>query len=286
MANLTGSWNPAAPSTTVKRASRAVRRAWVRQADLSADKPLTEREEQQRQAVERFTHWTTRDDWDALMRELFVRVVDGCPFAVGLFTHEVNRGSRRLRAMLNYNGGQDKALDYVARRFKLRHYQHIAESLEGLEPHERYDLYKIVSRGMGLPLYSLVYRIAHFVDPDCKAIVVFGGERLGGQMETHLKFAAGVLEQPTKTRASGSAPAPEESRYGELIAALRAADPRKLRQSGLDEERWTEVRKIVTGLSAIQDRFPQVLKAKFALLSKLVDDPPPVAEPWGPHSRA
>lgn len=183
-----------------------------------------------------------------------------------------------MRAMLNFNGGKEKTLDYVGRHFKLRHYEHISESLEGLEPHELYDLYKIVTPDLGLPLNSLLYKIAHFVKPDCKAIVVFGGERLGGQMEMHLKLAAGLLEQPTRTRAGDPAPAPEESRYPELIAALRAADPRKLRQSGLDEQRWTEVRKIVTGLSGIQDRFPQVLKAKFALLSKLVDDPPPIAD--------
>ncbi|MFI5401099.1 MAG: hypothetical protein ACHQZQ_08625 [SAR324 cluster bacterium] len=259
-------------------------KARVRQPAVSAEEALTLRQELQSRAVERFNHRTVRNDWDELMRELFERVVDGCPFAVGLFTRDVGPESRRYREMLNYNGGKTETVDYVLHHFKLGHYEHIAGSLEGLEPHERYDLYKIVSPGLGLPLNSLVYKIEHFFNPDLKAIVVFGGERLGGQMEAHLKMTTGLLERPAKSLAAQLALTPEESRYGEMIAALRAADPRKLRQSGLSRQGFAKIREIVTALGGMQDRFPQVLQAKFALLSRIVEDYPAAAKSSGPRN--
>jgi len=283
MTGSPGRRNAAAPVKTVGRHPRSVSKARVRQPAVTADMALTYRQEQQRHAVERFNHRTLRNDWDALMAELFARVVDGCPFAVGLFTRDVSPTSRRFRVMLNYNGGKEGMQDYVLRNFKPHHYDHIAGSLEGLEPHERFDLYKIVSGGLGLPLNSLVYKIEHFFNPDRKAIIVFGGERLGGQMEAHLKMTTGLLERPVQSLAAQHALAPEESRYSQLIAALREADPRKLRQSGLSEQRYAKIREIVTGLGGIQDRFPQVLQAKFALLSRLVEESPEAAKSAGPR---
>jgi hypothetical protein len=253
---------------------RYTRKAQVRPPPVSADLALSRRQEQQRQSVERFNHKTFRNDWDTLVRDLFVRVVDGCPFAVGMFTREDTLGVPRLRAMLNFNGARESMLYYVRRHFKLRHYNHIAGSLEGLAPHERFDLYKIVSPGLGLPLNSLVYKIEHYSDPSLKAVIIFGGERLGGQMEIHLKLTTSLLEQPAARTAAEHPTGPEESRYTQLIAALRAADPRKLRQSGLNEKRWGQLKEIVTELRDIQEQFPEVLKAKFTLVSKLVQEGP------------
>jgi hypothetical protein len=259
-----------------------VPKARVVQPDAAADLALNPRQEQQRHAVERFNHKTFRSDWDALLRELFARVVDGCPFAVGLFTRDARFGAVRLRSMLNYGGGKEQMVDYVLRHFKLGHYQHIAGSLEGLAPHERFDLYKIVSPGLGLPLNSLVYKIEHYSNPGLKAVIVFGGERLGGQMEVHLKMTAGLLEQPAKSRAAASALAPGEPRYAELIAALRATDAVQLKQTGLAGKRLAEIREIVTGLGGIEDQFPQALKAKYVLLSKLIADQPAAPESSAP----
>jgi hypothetical protein len=257
---------------------KAPAKAQVRPPDSSSDPTLSQRQEQQRRAVERFNHRTFRTDWDALVRELFARVVDGCPFAVGLFTRDDSWGVPRMREMLNFNGGQDQMLYYVRRHFKRKHYDHIANSLEGLAPHERFDLYKIVSPGLGLPLNSLVYKIEHYSEPDLKAVIVFGGERLGGQMEVHLKLTAGILEAPPKSLVAESRKS-EGSRYAQLIVMLRAADPRKLRQAKLSERRWSEIHEIVTGLEGMQDQFPEMLKTKFVILSKLLKDAPHLDPP-------
>lgn len=263
-------------SKLVKR--RAPRKAQVRPPDVPPELTLSQRQEQQRKSVERFNHRTFRTDWDALVRELFVRVVDGCPFAVGLFTRDDTWGVPRMREMLNFNGGRDKLLYYVRRHFKRTHYDHIANSLDGLAPHERYDLYKIVSPGLGLPLNSLVYKIEHYSEPHLKAVIVFGGERLGGQMEVHLKLTAGILEAPPKILHT-ELHKPEDSRYAKLIIMLRAADPRKLRKAGLNARRWSEIHEIVSGLEGMHEQFPEILKTKFITLSKLLKDAPRLDAP-------
>ncbi len=286
MANLGGASSSPTSKATSSGSSGALtrkkpstsRKAQVRPPDLPAELTLSQRQEQQRKSVERFNHRTFRTDWAALVRDLFVRVVDGCPFAVGLFTRDDTWSVPRMREMLNFNGGREQMLYYVRRHFKRRHYDHIANSLEGLAPHERYDLYKIVSPGLGLPLNSLVYKIEHYSEPELKAVIIFGGERLGGQMEVHLKMTAGILEAPPKVLSADSRK-PEDSRYAKLIVMLRAADPRKLRQAKLNERRWSEIHEIVTGLEGMQDQFPEMLKTKFIILSNLLKDAPRLDAP-------
>ena len=260
-----------APTPTSQRPAKAT----VRRPDTSADLALSARQQKQRDAVERFNHKTFRSDWEPLMRELFTRVVEGCPFAMGLFTVDGSWGKPRLSGKFNYRSGQPSMLDYVRRHFKRKHYDHIANSLEGLAEHERFDLYKIVSPGLGLPVNALVYKIEHYNDPDLKAAIVFGGERLGGQMEVHLKLTAGILERlPTAHSANPEAP-PHETRYTKLVAMLRAADPHKLRQTGLNDRKWSEVHEIVHGLEGFQGQFPELLKAKFVMLTQLLEETPP-----------
>lgn len=83
MANFSGSTGSVSTSPTDTAAGRYAGRAQVREP---VEPAMNYRQEQQRQAVERFNHKTFRSDWDSLLRELYVRVVDGCPFAVGLFS--------------------------------------------------------------------------------------------------------------------------------------------------------------------------------------------------------
>jgi len=262
-------------SSSGKATRRPTAKARVRRPDTSADLALSARQDKQRDAVVRFTHKTFRNDWEVLLRELFMRVVDGCPFAVSLFTEEESRGMPQLRGWYNYGAGRDPMADYVRRKFKRAHYEQITSSLEGLAPHEHFDLYKIVSSGLGLPLNSLIYRIEHYQDPQRKAIIVFGGERFEGQMEVHLKVAGSILEQPQKRIESKAGGESGDSRYARLIALLRAIDPRTLRQARPSEQRWAEVREIVRGLEGIADEFPEMLKTKFALLRKLLAKTPP-----------
>ena len=265
--------SPTSSSGKGKRSGAA--KARVRRPSTAADLALSARQDKQREAVVRFTHKTFRTDWEALLRELFARVVDGCPFAVGLFSAEATGGAPILRGWYNYAAGREDSADYVRRHFKRGHYEQITSSLEGLAPHEHFDLYKIVSSGLGLPLNSLIYRIEHYQDPQRKAIIVFGGERLEGQMEVHLKLAGSILEHPEKPAAADPAGETTESRYPRLIALLRDIDPRKLRQAGPSERRWAEVREIVLGLEGIEDQFPELLRTKFDLLRKLLADAPP-----------
>ncbi len=250
-------WSIQGPSQSPKEAPapRRMRReapkAQVRQPLIVPDKDLSTRKAAQSKPVERFNHRTFRTDWAQLVKDLFTRVVDGCPFAVGLFTRDDTWGVPRLRDMLNYNGGQEKMLYYVRRHFKRKHYDHIANSLEGLAPHELYDLYKIVSPGLGLPVNSLVCKIEHYSEPDLKCVIVFGGERLEGQMEIHLKILAAILEEAPKVRDLERNSA-EEQRYAKLITKLRNTDPRKLRKLGLDRRRRADVHEIVAGLDGMQ----------------------------------
>jgi hypothetical protein len=91
-------------------------------------------------------------------------------------------------------------------------------------------------------------------------------------METHLKLAAGILEQQAEGARLPAGEARDASSHARLIAMLRDADPRELRETDPGVRRWGEVRQIVDGLGEMEERFPERLKIKLAMLRKLLDE--------------
>jgi hypothetical protein len=218
----------------------------------------------QSQPVERFVHTTARTDWDVLTRELFDQVLYRCPYGIAaIHKHRILRW-HRLIIRTNELYAQEDAPAFIRRTFRVAHYDAIFRSATGMERHERYDLYKIIDARLGLPLKSLVYGIQHQERADLKALLVFGGERMEGQMERSLERVEKILSAPpTDRREQPTPPGPDDyGSYGELIAALRQVN---LKELGRMEIR--EVASLVNALDAVIEYSPAHLRAKYRVMS-------------------
>lgn len=218
----------------------------------------------QSQPVERFVHNTARTDWDVLTRELFDQVLHRCPYGIAaIHKHRIVRW-HRLIFRINEFYSPEEAPAFIRRVFRVAHYDAIFRSTTGMERHERYDLYKIIDARLGLPLKSLVYGIQHQERADLTTLLVFGGERIEGQMERSLERVEKLLAAPPAVRhESPVPPGPEDyGSYGELIAALRQVNLKEL-----DRMDIREIAGMVNALDAVIGHSPANLRAKYRAMS-------------------
>lgn len=225
---------------------------------------VSARRAQQMEAVERFVHTTTRTDWDVMVGELFDQVIHGCPYGIATVTKRKVVRWHRLVIRINDLFEPIEAALFVRRELRVAHFDTIFKATDGMERHERYDLYKITDARLGLPLNSLVYGIQHAEKPELRCLLVFGGERLEGHMERSLELVQKILTAtPTnKHHPPSSADQEELASYGELIAALRQVNVKELDQMDIND-----ISDIVNGLDTVIKDSPAILRAKYRTLS-------------------
>ncbi|MBI4082579.1 MAG: hypothetical protein HY423_08210 [Candidatus Lambdaproteobacteria bacterium] len=227
------------------------------------------RQELQDHGVERFIHDTDREDWPTLTSELYRRVIENCPFGVAMITRTRDRNLTRLEVRVNPDFENEDVPKFIRRYFRISHYDGIFHAVEGLVKEGPHDLYKIVGPKLGLPLHSLIYRIEHHRREELKALLVFGGERLEGQMENRLRTVMEIMESPVRGAAVGAAaawvapppPAEDDTRLEELLARLRLIRHEQLVNTDLDE-----VAALVNGLEAEFGGMPAPLQVKYTAL--------------------
>ena len=243
------------------------------QARLTMDKEetmqtnahVTARRALQAEAVERFAHITARTDWDALVAELFDKVVQNCPYGMGVLNKRKIMRWNRLIIRTNPMFEPSDATLFVRRMARVAHFDAIFKSTHGMERHEHYDLYKVVDARLGLPLNTLVYGIQHAEDPELRALLLFGGERLEGHMERSLELVERILAAtPTNQTASRlPKPGPDDyGSYGELVAELRQINLKELDQMDL-----RDISELVNGLDAVIEYSPSTLRSKYRALN-------------------
>jgi hypothetical protein len=226
---------------------------------MEMDADVSARRAHQMEAVERFIHTTPRTDWDALVAELFDRVIYRCPYGIAAVTKRKIVRWHRLVIRVNDLFEPIEAPLFVRNMLRVGHYDAIFKSTEGMERHERYDLYKIVDARLGLPVKSLVYGIQHLEKPELRCLLVFGGERLEGQMERSLELVQKILAaSATNQRHPPPAPGQDDfGGYGELIAELRDINVKEL-----DKLDIRAIADLVNGLDAVIEYSPAALRAK------------------------
>jgi hypothetical protein len=233
--------------------------------------PRTFRQARQQESVERFTHKTLRTDWDVLANQIHARVIHQVPFALAVITRNATLLRRRLVVRANEYYPIQDAVRFVRKQFRVSHYDAIIRSADGLVPDDRYDMYKVVDAKLGLPLKSLVYVIQHAENKDLTMLLIFGGERLEGQIEFNLETLEKILVSnvpPQKDKPADSAkPRKELGDYGELINALRNVDVKTLDQMDLHT-----IARLVNGLEGIIEQSPVSLRAKYRLLNDYLLD--------------
>ena len=225
------------------------------------------REVLQKEAAERFVHLTTRTDWKELTSELFRRVVHDVRFAVALITKHHSTFMSSLEIRVNSAYSNPEVPEFIRRRFRPRHYDRIFASTAGMQREGPFDLYKIVSPKLGLPSNCLVYRISHATRKDLNTLLIFGGERLEGQMEERLSMVTEIIEALQTGEGNEEeheAVMQEEldtSREEELLARLRLMNPKTVKDAPM-----SDISAVVNGLEGIIEEQSPQLKSKYKLL--------------------
>jgi hypothetical protein len=206
-------------------------------------------------------HATQRSDWDDLVNELYTGVIAGCPFGIGLATKQKGLLGASIRLRLNQNFPSPAITSFVKRNFRVANLDQIFQSDQGLEHDARNNTLKITGESMGLPRNSLVYRIANPKDAILRALLIFGGERLEGQLERRLQAAATILEKTAAER-GGLPPldTPEQ-----MEAALAKINVKRLFDYDMDM-----LARMVNGLEEHKEDLPKHLKPLFKSVSDYI----------------
>ena len=140
---------------------------------------------------ENFTHLTSREDWDQLNRELFFSIVDRWRPALALLTNTAGRDAPLPipRAMLRRD--LDLPVEQLIKGLSPEHFQEIFTLAKKKQP-DLSDCYRVTN--LGLPDHALVYLIEH-KDQTRRTMLVFGGERLKGDLEKNLTLVSEILNK-------------------------------------------------------------------------------------------
>jgi hypothetical protein len=117
---------------------------------------------------------------------------------------------------------------------------------------------------------SLIYRVEHKTREDLKALLVFGGERLEGQMEYRLGLVAELMDAPTSGDVMAAAPVEQPRAHVEESSAIDGLLAR-LRQFKIERLAGTdlsEIAELVNGLEEVIVHQPAPLQLKYKVLQE------------------
>ncbi len=140
----------------------------------------------------------------------------------------------------------------------------------GLGLDGRLGLLVVTDSEAGLPAKTLICPIVHRDNPGMRALVLFGGERMGGQLEARLEILEGILEGGP---AEGAPPArgrseeqsEEQGRREQYMEALTKMDMERL-----PSQDFAFLAELVNELDEYKEELPRHLKPKYGTLSRFV----------------
>lgn len=204
---------------------------------------------------------TRRQDWDTLVEELFTSVIAGAPFAIGIATKHKGFLGSSIKLRLNQRFPKPEVAHFIRKRFQATQLDRVFQTAEGLES-DRTGMYKVVGDDLGLPRNCLVVRFANSDDPNLRGVILFGGERLEGQLEKRLEAASTVLQGPSRSSPLGGLAL---ERREDLVNALGRLNPKRLYEHDLEL-----LARIVNGLEHTKDDLPKQLKPIFKAASDYI----------------
>lgn len=195
---------------------------------------------------ENYRHIADRDDWDAMNRELYAKVIEGWP-SNGLAAITNSHGGQRGLPIpfLRIPAGLDPKIRAVFSGFRNKHFDKIFRLAGKRSPHFA-DCYQV--KRLGLPDNSLVYLVEHRNGED-RTILVFGGERLRGKLEERLASVSEIVANSGRGAQAAPEPAPAkaETADGDGEWARQPLPAKKLVAKAHDahleaREAWLEAR--------------------------------------------
>lgn len=205
-----------------------------------------------------FAFTTARGDWDEMINELFSVVVANIPFAVGVIFPERGMVKTTLNMRLNQNYPLRAAIKFTRDHFRAQAFEKIFISDEGMEIGPMTGLSKVSAENIGLPKHTLILRIRHETEEKQRALLLFGGERLEGQLEKRVRFVELILE------GAGKVKIPKVNTEN-LMGQLEALNVNKMGERDIDE-----LSNIVNGLEEDFKTMSKDNQVKYKALSDYV----------------
>jgi hypothetical protein len=204
---------------------------------------------------------TQRKDWTALVEELFVSVVSGAPFGVGVIGKHKGLLGASLKLRLNQRFPQPQVQEFIRKHFQVRQLDRLFERGDGLEP-DPSGAYKVEGGDLGLPRNTLVSLFQNPADANLRGVILFGGQRMEGQLEKRMQAARAILESTGRSSARGG-------------LALDSRDQLEERLSKINVKRLFDydielLARIVNGLEEVREELPLELKPTFKAISDFV----------------
>ncbi|MCZ6843618.1 MAG: hypothetical protein O7G32_12405 [SAR324 cluster bacterium] len=205
---------------------------------------------------------TERADWETLNRELFVRVVEGGQFCIGIISAgEIGDGELKFRMNLEYPNKE--VTKFIRESFKPTHMQDVFFARVPLKIEPRHGLLKVASNKLGLPINTLLCPVSSNAEPELQLLVLFGGEFVDNQMDSRLHALHTLLiKREPHSGSQPSGPAKDAKSLDELLALLDETDGKRLFSRRLED-----LAEIVNGLEEIKEQLSVDQKAKFGTLS-------------------
>jgi hypothetical protein len=204
---------------------------------------------------------TQRTDWDSLVDELYVSVISGAPFGVGVAAKHKGLLGTSLKLRLNQRFSNQQVPLFIRKRFQMAQLDRLFQGPPGLE-RDSSGAYKVVGDDLGLPRNCLLYCFENASDKNLRGVLLFGGERLEGQLEKRLQAAEGILQGTGRSSPLGGLAV--ESRE-QLMEALGKLNVKRLFE--VDMERLA---RIVNGLEETKEDLPKHLKPIFKSASDYI----------------
>jgi hypothetical protein len=206
-------------------------------------------------------HQTMRRDWDDLVTELFARVISGAPFGIGVASKSKGFMGATLKLRLNQKFANRAVIEFIRKNFQSKRLDQLFSGT-GLSPDPRAKLFRVSGEDTGLPKNCLVYPFENPNDSNFRGIIMFGGERLEGQLERRLEAASGILNG--LPGGSKSTPLGMEN-HDQLLERLSKINVKRLFEYDLEI-----LSRIVNHLEETKDDLPKNLKPIFRSVSEYI----------------
>lgn len=210
---------------------------------------------------------TGHPDWEHLIQEIYNRVIEGTRFGIGLAS--TGDGGQGLRFRLNQKYPNPKLTEFVRTHLRPENFASFFEPGPGLGLDGRRGLLMVTDGKLGLPEKTLICPIVHNGNPRLRALVLFGGERLEGQLEARLEelesALAGNESGQDPDSASTASAADEQQRREEYIDSLQKMDTGHLQKQDFDF-----LMEIVNELDEVKEDLPRTLKPKYGTVTRYV----------------
>ena len=199
---------------------------------------------------------TARTDWGDVIAEVFSRLIGKAPFGLGVVAREKTLLGASIRYRVNPAFSAQKVADFVRKSLTEKNFDVLFTNNQGLSEAGSPGLFKVSADGMGLPKNSLIIRVASTADSRFRAVVIFGGERLEGQLESRLKHLDDILSGAKKSDANS---------VETLVASLQKVNVKRLYDYDLNQ-----LKTIANGLDHEINNLPKELRPKIKAINDYI----------------